>query len=340
MAAPAVLVALKAVTKAKTIWDNKDVIIKIIIGGIATVFLLTSTIAFMLLGGMYYNLNVPADAISDTFDYLNNIIEEDSEISSSTMARLLTIGSLKTYSFSKDKYDVKKVCDVYKNGSESLNNYLDETQTKQYEDLFNIYNVIFGEFTRVNEWTETREDIIDVEVINPTTKKKEIVKLREVTHIEHRSLDYNFYFPIDGEFKYSDTWGGTRGANKERRHQGTDIMADKDTPIVAVLGGTVNNEGWNGLGGWSLMISTNDNLRFYYAHMSRRSTLRDGDFVQPGEIIGYIGNSGSGGGPVSEGTFAAGPHHLHLGIQIKTNGKTYQWINPYEFLKFFENNRM
>ena len=47
--------------------------------------------------------------------------------------------------------------------------------------------------------------------------------------------------PRSRDTDYDDTWGACRGPGCRRRHEGTDIMADKMVPIVAVTAGTV---GW------------------------------------------------------------------------------------------------
>ena len=43
----------------------------------------------------------------------------------------------------------------------------------------------------------------------------------------------------------------------------------------------------------------------YYAHLDRFGTLREGDIVQAGDVLGYVGNTGN-----ARGT----PSHLHYGI--------------------------
>lgn len=338
MAAPTVLAALKVAVKSKTVWENKDTIIKLVFGVIAAFFIIIIVIAFILLGGFSFNFNVPSTTISKTYDFLNSRIDYDSSINEDTFPRLLAIGSLKTVSFTNSDFNINEAYTVLSHGGDSLKEYLGDTE-KQYKELYKSYKSLFSELIKVNTWIETITITEEVEVINPKTKEKEIKIITTTININHRKLDYNFCFPVNGSYSFSNTWGNRRGDKEARYHQGTDILSEKGTPVVAVFDGVVNNEGWNGLGGWSMMVSTNNNIRLYYAHFMERSTLRNGDKVSKGQVIGYVGNSGSGGDGVPEGTYAAGSYHLHLGMQIKGNRGKYQWINPYEYCKFFESSQ-
>src|SRR5215217_2272575 len=103
--------------------------------------------------------------------------------------------------------------------------------------------------------------------------------------------------------RFVDSWGNARSG--ARRHEGIDIFAAKDTPVLSTTRGIVTSVGTNRLGGRVVWILGPGLERHYYAHLNRYAAFRAGDRVEAGEIIGYAGNTGNARG---------GPAHLHYGI--------------------------
>lgn len=136
---------------------------------------------------------------------------------------------------------------------------------------------------------------------------------------------------------YSDTWGASRTYGGDRKHEGTDLMTKKGTPILSVSDGIIVRKGWNRLGGWAVTVMDRNHPQIfrYYAHMSRFAEgLETGQRVKKGEVIGYVGDSGYG----PEGTTGKFPPHLHFGIYVRENLWTWEReaINPYPLLKVWE----
>ncbi|WP_054951721.1 M23 family metallopeptidase [Numidum massiliense] len=142
------------------------------------------------------------------------------------------------------------------------------------------------------------------------------------------------HFPVSlrHNYTYRSTWGATRGWGGRRIHEGTDIFAHHGTPVYSTCYGYVEAKGWNKYGGWRLGIRDVHNNYHYFAHLgSFDKAIRVGKVVRPGELIGYVGNSGYG----PPGTAGKFPPHLHYGM-YKFNGKTEWSFDPYPYLRVWE----
>ena len=78
-------------------------------------------------------------------------------------------------------------------------------------------------------------------------------------------------------------------------HRGTDFAAANGTPILATANGTVTKSAYARGNGNYVKIKHNGTYSTQYLHMSKRKS-RVGDFVKQGEVIGYVGNTGSSSG--------------------------------------------
>ncbi len=82
-------------------------------------------------------------------------------------------------------------------------------------------------------------------------------------------------------------------------YNAVDLAVPKGTPIVAAAAGdvTVAREGgWNGGYGSYVVISHDNGSQTLYAHMSKVAAY-DGEHVEQGEVIGYVGTTGDSTGP-------------------------------------------
>ena len=84
--------------------------------------------------------------------------------------------------------------------------------------------------------------------------------------------------------------------NRVRPHKGTDFAAPVGTPIMATANGTVIESTRRGGNGKYVKIRHNDTYTTQYLHMSRQ-TVKKGDFVKQGDVIGLVGMTGNTGGP-------------------------------------------
>ena len=115
----------------------------------------------------------------------------------------------------------------------------------------------------------------------------------------------------------TDTWGAAR--SQGRTHEGIDIFAPRGTPVQSTTQGIVSKVGENTLGGRVVVVVGPGGAGHYYAHLEDYADISRNDWVNAGDIIGYVGDSGN-----AKGT----PPHVHYGIYI--NGSA---VNPYPLLQ-------
>lgn len=91
------------------------------------------------------------------------------------------------------------------------------------------------------------------------------------------------------------------------KHFGTDIVARPNSPVGAILDGTVIFTGWTMETGYVIEVQHSNNIVSVYKHNA--SLLKEtGDLVRTGEAIAVIGDSGE--------LYTSGPH-LHFEIWYK-----------------------
>lgn len=126
--------------------------------------------------------------------------------------------------------------------------------------------------------------------------------------------------PISGSINITSHYGDRISPidNEEENHTGIDIDAPLNTPVLAVMEGTVvewKNDEYYGL---TMLISHGNGLATRYAHLGKiaEDAMEPGEIVEKGQIIAYSGESGKVTGP-----------HLHF--EILVDGKT---VDPEPYL--------
>ena len=114
-----------------------------------------------------------------------------------------------------------------------------------------------------------------------------------------------------------------------RRHEALDILAPRNTPVLAVENGTVAKLFLSKPGGNTIyQFDPTSTYAYYYAHLERYADgLKDGDRIERGQVIGYVGTSGN-----------APPDTPHLHFAIFKLAEAKRWwrgvaIDPYPVLK-------
>jgi hypothetical protein len=125
---------------------------------------------------------------------------------------------------------------------------------------------------------------------------------------------YPLLFPVGGQNNWTDTWGAPRSDG--RTHEGTDIFADKGTPVLAAADGVITRIADGERAGRYIKITHDDGWSSYYLHLNNDTPGTDdgllnqtldgiavGVRVSAGDVIDVVGDSGN-----AEET----PSHLHL----------------------------
>lgn len=114
-----------------------------------------------------------------------------------------------------------------------------------------------------------------------------------------------------------------------RSHSAIDIRAERGTPVVAAVDGTIRKLYRSKAGGVTIyQYDARQQWVYYYAHLDRYAEgLKEGAVVKRGELIGYVGDTGN--------AVAAGPH-LHFSIERLPPTLEY-WkgspVDPYPILR-------
>ena len=108
------------------------------------------------------------------------------------------------------------------------------------------------------------------------------------------------YHPIDGGYRF---------------HNGVDLAVAQGTPVYATKSGTVTTATFSSGYGYYVTINHGDGFSSLYGHMTHY-TVSSGDYVNQGDLIGYVGSTGYSTGP-----------HLHFTMFY--NGAT---VNPMDYV--------
>ena len=123
--------------------------------------------------------------------------------------------------------------------------------------------------------------------------------------------------------------GGFEERRGDRPHEAIDILAPRNTPVVAVESGTIAKLFDSKAGGHTIyQFDPSGRLAYYYAHLERYADgVHEGQTISQGEVIGYVGTSGN-----------APPNTPHLHFAVFELDDTHRWwkgkaIDPYRLFK-------
>jgi murein DD-endopeptidase MepM/ murein hydrolase activator NlpD len=184
--------------------------------------------------------------------------------------------------------------------------------------LQNINNVIAGRplddlTLKVTDTAEATGDLTP-KISEADSSLRQIVEEEERFNISNKPdaglLNISFMAPVKGVISSS--------FNKTENHFGVDITAGKNTPIKACMTGSVVFADWTTQSGYVVIVQHSKEIVSVYKHCSAL-LKKQGDYVQTGEAIAIIGNSGE---------HSTGPH-LHFELWHLGNP-----VNPESYVSF------
>jgi hypothetical protein len=155
-----------------------------------------------------------------------------------------------------------------------------------------------------------------------------------VAHAQSQGPVPRLIFPIVGSVAWSNDFGAARYSGS---HQGNDLMAPRRTVAVAAEAGKVKYWTSSSAAGCMLYLYGKSGTTYLYIHLNNDVTkgndnrgkcvagmayargLKDGQSVEAGQAIGYVGNSGD-----ADHT----DPHLHFEVHPNDGGA----VNPYPYL--------
>ena len=138
-------------------------------------------------------------------------------------------------------------------------------------------------------------------------------KLTRNNTLEHWIFPCPAVTYVSSEFGPRESPGGVGSTD----HKGIDLAAPAESKILSVAPGKViaATYGSGGEGNY-VEIDHGDGIRTIYMHMISKPEVQAGETVQAGQVIGYVGMTGSATG-----------YHLHFGVKLDGT-----YVNPWNHL--------
>lgn len=129
-------------------------------------------------------------------------------------------------------------------------------------------------------------------------------------------------FPVAGEADWGrGSWMPDTKTHRGRTHAAIDVYAAAGTPIVAPVGGRIKSVRSGNIGGNTVQIEGDDGTTYYFAHMRDTAVVQQGQRINAGQHLGFVGNSG---------TASSTSPHLHMSMRRSSDNSP---INPSSYLE-------
>lgn len=159
------------------------------------------------------------------------------------------------------------------------------------------------------------DSIIPLQHGSDSSLKREVDRLsRMESAATKRTIEQleglHFFTPVKGVI--------SNGYNEANNHPYLDIAAPANTPIYAILDGTVIFAAWNDETGYTIHLQHSNDLVSIYKH-NTKLLKKAGEKVGAGSVIAHLGSTGT----------LSSNNHLHFELWHKGNP-----IDPAKYIKF------
>lgn len=197
---------------------------------------------------------------------------------------------------------------------------LQHTLEQNQRYIASVNKVLRGDMDSQELETHRQFDSLQIDTANvnfPTSKADSLLRADvaqddkyNVLESANQTVPFVLFPPITGTI--------SQGYDASVEHYAVDIVAPRNTPVKATAQGNVIFAGWTTETGYVVIIDHPYNILSVYKHNASLN-VRQGDAVDPGQVIAIAGNSG---------TMTTGPH-LHF--ELWSDGYA---LNPEEFIEF------
>ncbi|MGI6642847.1 MAG: peptidoglycan DD-metalloendopeptidase family protein [Bacillota bacterium] len=176
-------------------------------------------------------------------------------------------------------------------------------------DISNLYGISIDEIVKANNLKSADDLQLGQLLILPGAKAI------SAAQVAGASRSSSFLWPLSGTITSTYGWRTHPISGGRSFHEGIDIAASSGTSVKASSSGKVTHVGWTGGYGRLVIISHGNGFETRYGHLSGYA-VNVGQTVSAGQVIGYVGQSGSATGP-----------HCHFEIRKSDSPK-----NPKDYL--------
>jgi len=183
-----------------------------------------------------------------------------------------------------------------------------------YEQKYNFIRELESDETRwTNEYTYAKklEKEINAQLEEYLAELQRQKQTQYVGGTPGWPLESGVSYYVSSEFGWRNLWG------MQDYHLGIDLACANGTNVLAFNSGEVLKSEYHYSYGNYVLIDHGGGISTLYAHMSENK-VRVGDHVEAGQLVGYVGLTGSTSG-----------YHLHF--ETRENGSV---VNPRNYLQF------